>query len=65
MTVAMPTEDDNRHRLTDLRASLVRAKEQVERGEYVDWSPDFLDELSREADELAVQGYQPKSDVYL
>jgi putative addiction module CopG family antidote len=30
---------DERDRLRDLRASLVRAKEEVERGEYVEWSP--------------------------
>jgi putative addiction module CopG family antidote len=54
---------DERDRLRDLRASLVRAKVQVERGEYVEWSPDFMDELSREADELLARGHEPKPDV--
>jgi antitoxin ParD1/3/4 len=54
---------DERDRLRDLRASLVRAKEQVDRGEYVEWSPTFMDDLTREADELIAQGYEPKRDV--
>jgi putative addiction module CopG family antidote len=54
---------DERDRLCALRASLVRANEQIERGEYVEWSPDFMEQLSREADELVAQGYQPKPDV--
>jgi hypothetical protein len=49
----------------DLRASLVCAKEQIERGEYVEWSPDFMDDLTREADELIAQGYEPKHVVCL
>jgi putative addiction module CopG family antidote len=53
---------DKRDRLRDLRASLVRAKEQVNRGEYVEWSPTFMVELTREADELIAQGYEPKRD---
>jgi putative addiction module CopG family antidote len=54
---------DERDRLHDLRASLARAKEDVARGDFVEWSPDFMDELIREADELSAQGYQPKPDV--
>jgi hypothetical protein len=38
-------EPDRRHKL---RASLVRAKEQIDRGEYVEWSPTFMDELTRD-----------------
>jgi antitoxin ParD1/3/4 len=54
---------EERDRLQDLRASLVRAKEQVARGEFVEWSPDFMDQLSQEADELTARGYEPKPDV--
>ncbi|MGH2559709.1 MAG: ribbon-helix-helix domain-containing protein [Thermomicrobiales bacterium] len=54
---------DERDRLRDPRASLVRAKEEVDRGEYVEWSPDFMEQLSQEADELAARGYQPNPDV--
>lgn len=54
---------EERDQLRDLRASLIRAKEQVERGEFVEWSPTFMDEVSREADELIAQGYEPKRDV--
>jgi hypothetical protein len=49
--------------LRDLSPSLVRTKEHVEHGEYFGWSPDLMDKLSREADELVAQGYEPKSDV--
>lgn len=54
---------DERDRLRQLRASLIHAKEQVERGEFVEWSPSFVDEVSREADELIARGHQPKPDV--
>jgi putative addiction module CopG family antidote len=54
---------DERDRLRDLRESLVRAREQVNRGEYVEWSPDFMDRLIAEADELFARGYEPKRDV--
>ena len=54
---------DERDRLRDLRASLVRANEQVERGEYTEWSPALTEQLSQEADKLAAQGHRPKPDV--
>jgi antitoxin ParD1/3/4 len=55
---------DERDRLRKLRASLVRANEQIERGEFVEWSPELLEQWSEEADELMRQGRQPKADVY-
>lgn len=54
---------DERDRLRDPRASLVHAKEQVDRGEFVEWSPGFMEQLCQEADELVAQGYQPKPGV--
>lgn len=54
---------DNRDRLHRLRESLARAEEDVDRGDYFEWSPTFMDELTREADELAASGYHPKPDV--
>jgi antitoxin ParD1/3/4 len=54
---------DERDRMRDLRASLVRANEQIERGEFVEWTPDLLEQWDREADELMRQGRQPKADV--
>jgi hypothetical protein len=41
-------DQDERDRLDELRASLIRAKEQFERGEYVEWSPTLMDELTRD-----------------
>jgi putative addiction module CopG family antidote len=54
---------DERDRLRKLRESLVRANEQIERGNDVEWSPDLLEQWDREADELMRQGRQPKADV--
>jgi Arc/MetJ-type ribon-helix-helix transcriptional regulator len=54
---------DERDQLRSLRESLVRANEQIERGEFVEWTPDLLEQWDREADELMRQGRQPKADV--
>jgi Arc/MetJ-type ribon-helix-helix transcriptional regulator len=54
---------DERDQLRILRDSLVRANEQIERGEFVEWTPDLLEQWDREADELMRQGRQPKADV--
>jgi putative addiction module CopG family antidote len=54
---------DRRDRLAYLRAAIARADAQIERGEYVEWTPDLLNELSREAEEMVRQGIQPHPDV--
>ena len=54
---------DEQERLRDLRASLIRANEQIDRGEYVEWSPDLMEQLDRRADEAERQGRKPKADV--
>ena len=51
-----------RDRVRRLRASLAEADGQIDRGEYVVWTPDLLEELSQEAEELARQGKQPHPD---
>lgn len=39
-----------------LKAEIAIGVEQIERGEVVEWTPDFLDRLKREADELVRSG---------
>lgn len=54
---------EERERLVKLRAALADAEAQIDRGEYVEWTPTLLDELSDEADEMAAKGMKPHSDV--
>jgi putative addiction module CopG family antidote len=39
-----------------LKAEIAIGIEQIERGQVVEWTPDFLDRLKREADELVRSG---------
>lgn len=39
-----------------LKAEIAIGIEHIERGEVVEWTPDFLDRLKREADELVRSG---------
>jgi antitoxin ParD1/3/4 len=52
-------------RLEALRASLVEANEQIERGEFALWTPELMDRLGREAGELVRRGHRPHPDVCL
>ena len=54
---------EERERLQLLRAALAQADAEIDRGEYVEWTPTLLDELSDEADDMAAQGLKPHSDV--
>jgi antitoxin ParD1/3/4 len=54
---------EERDRLRELRASLARADEQIDRGDAVEWTPELLERLSQEAEELVRQGAQPRPDV--
>jgi len=54
---------EERERLHLLRAALAEANAEIDRGEYVEWTPTLLDELSDEADDMAAQGLKPHSDV--
>jgi antitoxin ParD1/3/4 len=47
---------DERDRLQELRAELQIGLEQIERGEVVDYTPELLDELAREAEQNAKDG---------
>ncbi len=54
---------DERDRLQRLRASLIEAEAELDRGEGVEWTPALMDRLKREADELHRQGAKPDPDV--
>jgi len=54
---------DERDRLRLLRASLVEAEREIERGEGVEWTPDLMEQLNREGEELYRQGATPDPDV--
>jgi putative addiction module CopG family antidote len=51
------------HRLDLLREALAVGEAQIERGEYDDWTPELGDQITREAQRLVRQGYQPDPDV--
>ena len=48
---------------TYLRAALAKADAQIDRGEYVEWTPDLLDRLAEEAREMKRLGIKPHPDV--
>jgi antitoxin ParD1/3/4 len=50
-------------RLRYLRTALAEADAQIDSGDYVEWTPGLMDELIREADELARKGIDPDPDV--
>ena len=54
---------EDKEKLDHLRASIAVAKAEVARGEVVDWSPSFLDELRREAAEASRNGIPVHDDV--
>ena len=54
---------DEHERLVWLRAAVAEADAQFERGEYEEWSPEFLETLNQEADEMARKGLAPDADV--
>ena len=55
--------DQRERRLAELRAELAIGKEQIERGELIDFTPDLLDELCRESEENARIGKPIKDAV--
>lgn len=54
-------EEDER-KLTWLRTELAKAQEQIDRGETVSYTPDFMDRLIREANERRRAG-KPVADA--
>lgn len=55
--------DERDRRLEELRAALVVAEEQIERGETVEWTPQLAAEILAEARAAAKAGKKPKPDV--
>lgn len=54
---------EERNQYVRLKAAIAIGVEQVERGEAVEWTPDFFDRLTREAIELARSGKPIKDEV--
>lgn len=54
---------DARERHQWLRAAVAEGFAQVERGEFVEYTPELLDQLDREAEELFQQGKHASPDV--
>jgi antitoxin ParD1/3/4 len=54
---------EERERFQRLRASLMEAEAEIERGEGVEWTPELMEHLKREANELRRQGAEPDRDV--
>jgi antitoxin ParD1/3/4 len=50
-------------KLQYLRAAVAKAREQVARGDYVEWTPDFWEKLQEEADEEDRLGLPIGNDV--
>jgi antitoxin ParD1/3/4 len=55
--------DDHEQRLQWLRAAVAAADEQIERGEGIPYTPELLEEIDREVDELIRRGHKPSPDV--
>ncbi|MEA2593940.1 MAG: Bacterial antitoxin of ParD toxin-antitoxin type system [Thermomicrobiales bacterium] len=47
----------------DLRSKLRIGLDELDRGEGVEWTPELVEQLSREADEMYRRGDQPDPDV--
>lgn len=51
------------HRLSELRAALAVAEEQIARGQVVEWTTELHTKTMEQAIEAARAGKQPKADV--
>ena len=51
-------------RLERLRAAIARTDAQIARGEGILLTPELMDEIDREADEMVRRGEMPSPDVY-
>lgn len=54
---------DERDRQKRLKASLADADQQIERGEYDEWSPELWERIMAEGDEMYRKGLEPSPDV--
>jgi antitoxin ParD1/3/4 len=55
--------DERDRRMQQLRDDIAIGREQAQRGQLIDWTPEFLDQLSSEAEENARLGKPIKSAV--
>jgi putative addiction module CopG family antidote len=55
--------DERDRRLGQLRAALAIAEAQIERGEYVEWTPQRANEIFAEAKKRAAAGKKPKPEA--
>jgi len=54
---------EDHEKLLYMRATIAEAREQVARGDYVEWTPDFMEKLQQEADEEDRLGLPISDDV--
>ena len=54
---------DDHERLQRLRAKIQIGVDQADRGELVDFTPELIEQLGREAEEMFKRGETPKPDV--
>jgi hypothetical protein len=55
--------DERESQLDALRAKLQIGLDELARGEGIEWTPDLMQRLSLEADEMHRRGEQPDPDV--
>src|SRR5688500_10197373 len=60
---AMRLLDEQERQLAALRAKLQVGIDQLDRGEWVEWTPELMDELWQEAVEMHRRGEKPHADV--
>lgn len=59
LEAAVQLLDEHDQQLRQLRAAIAKGQE----GEAILWSPELMDELSREAEEMRQRGHRPNPDV--
>ena len=60
---ALRTLQVREQRIREIRASVEKGMAEIERGGGYEWTPELMEEISREADEMIRLGRLPKPDV--
>ena len=63
MREALQLLDERELRLDTLRAKVRSGLAELDRGEGAEWTPELMDRLNREADEMHRRGELPDADV--
>ena len=63
LRTAMRLLEARDERISDVRALIAVGLESLGRGEGVEFTPELMDEIDREADEMITHGLQPNPDV--